>query len=307
MTYTRTKFNYTIRPANNDDTLSILQIWRECFTDDLLYISNFINYCLPYSETWVVIAQDSKSAVSVLSLLPSYAIIDNQKINGGYIYGVATLPGFRGHSLSKRLIETAVNYCKEKEKQFIVIRPAERSLFDLYKKQSFETYISKNITNIDLSQIIPTDVFSLKRIENFSVAQFYSLREEELYKTHLLWPIEILNYTIEDAKSKGGSLVALIDETNVKRRLFYVAYPEESDVSCIKVADSNIKNISELNQVILDIKFAFPFAKKLIIESSSRGFKLTNSTLENSALIKTLDDKINSRKLSLLHLALPME
>ncbi len=307
MTYTRTKFNYTIRLAEKDDTLSILRIWRECFTGDLLYISNFINYCLPYTKTWVVIPQESTSAVSALSLLPSYVIIDSQKIFGGYIYGVATLSNFRGHSLSKRLIETAISYCKENEIQYIVIKPAESSLFDLYKKQSFETFISKNLTNIDLSQFNLSDVSPLKRIENFGIADFYSLREEVLFKTHLLWPIEILNYTIEDAKSKGGSLIALMDETIIKKRLFYVAYPDESNVFTIKIADSNIVYISDLKQIILDIKLTFPFAKKLIIESSSAGFKTDNTTLVDSALIKILDSKISSQKFSLLHLALPME
>ncbi len=307
MTFTRTKFNYKIRLAEKDDTLSILRIWRECFTDDLLYISNFINYCLPFTNTWVVIPQGSTSAVSVLSLLPSYAIVDNQKIVGGYIYGVATLPVFRGHSLSKRLIETAVSYCKEKEIQYIVIKPAESSLFDLYEKQSFDTIISKNTTKIDLSQINLYGISPLKRIENFSIAQFYSLREEELFKTHLLWPIEILNYTIEDAKSKGGSLVALINESKVKSTLFYVAYPDESNVARIKIVDSNIMDYSELIQVIFDVKLSFPFAKEVVLESSSGGFKSNNTTLESSALIKILDIKIDSQKISFLHLALPME
>ncbi|MDP3437343.1 MAG: GNAT family N-acetyltransferase [Bacteroidales bacterium] len=307
MISTRTKFNYKIRLAEKDDTLSILRIWRECFTDDLLYISNFINYCLPYTKTWVVIPEESNYAVAILSLLPSYAIIENQKIIGSYIYGVATLPNFRGHSLSKRLIETAVSYCEENEKQYIVIRPAESSLFDLYKKQSFDTIISKNITKIDLNHINLTDISPLKRIENFSISVFYSIREEELFKTHLLWPMEILNYTIEDAKSKGGSLYALEGENSEKRTLFYIAYPEESNVDKIKMADSNIMHINELSQVILDIKLVFPFAKELIIESSSGGFKPDNTAPENSALIKILDNKIDSKKISLLHLALPME
>ena len=307
MTSIRTNFNYKIRLAEKDDTLSIMRIWRECFTDDLLYISNFINFCLPFTKTWVVIPQDSKSAVSVLSLLPSYAIIDNQKIIGGYIYGVATLPDFRGHSLSKRLIETAVNYCTECGEQYIVIKPAESSLFDLYKKQSFETTITKKITNIDLSQINLAGISPLKKIENLTIAQLYSIREEELSSTHLLWPLEILNYTIEDAKSKGGSLVALKDETIEKRTIFYIYYPHESNVFCIKVVDSNVIDISELSQVILDVKLAFPQAKTMKFESFSGGFNSENSTLENSALIKILDSKIDLQKFSQLHLALPME
>jgi len=289
MTSIRTNFNYKIRLAEKDDTLSIMRIWRECFTDDLLYISNFINFCLPFTKTWVVIPQDSKSAVSVLSLLPSYAIIDNQKIIGGYIYGVATLPDFRGHSLSKRLIETAVNYCTE------------------CGEQSFETTITKKITNIDLSQINLAGISPLKKIENLTIAQLYSIREEELSTTHLLWPLEILNYTIEDAKSKGGSLVALKDETIGKRTIFYIYYPHESNVSCIKVVDSNVIDISELSQVILDVKLAFPKAKTMKFESSSGGFNSENTTLENSALIKILDNKIDLQKFSQLHLALPME
>jgi ribosomal protein S18 acetylase RimI-like enzyme len=307
MTSIRTNFNYKIRLADKDDTLSILRIWRECFTDDLLYISNFINFCLPFTKTWITIPQDSTSAVSVLSLLPSYAIIDNQKFFGGYIYGVATLPDFRGHSLSKRLIETAVNYCKENREQYIVIKPAESSLFDLYKKQSFETTITKHITNVDLSQINLSGISPFKKVENLTIAELYSIREEELFKTHFLWPLEILNYTIEDAKSKGGSLVALKDETKEKRTLFYVSYPDESNVSCIKVADSNVIHISELNQVILDVKLAFPYAKLLKFESPSCGFKSDNTTLENSALIKILDSNIDFQKISQLHLALPME
>jgi len=303
----KTKFNYTIRLANKNDTLSIFKIWRECFINDLQCISNFINFCLPHTKTWVVIPENSSFAVAILSLLPSYTILDNQKISGSYIYGVATLPHYRGHSLSKKLIETAVSYCEDNEIQYILIRPAESSLFDLYKKYSFETIISKSITKINLDSKYFTEDSPFKSIENFSVDELYSIREKELFKTHFLWPLDILNYTIEDAKSKGGSLFALRDNHNLNRTLFYIAYPEDSNVYNIKVVDCNIKEISELNQVIWNISSYFPFANELTFESPPNGFEAVSYSLERSALIKVLDKRINSQKLSLLHLALPME
>ncbi len=321
MISTKTKSDFTVRLANENDTLSIKKIWRECFTNDNTYIENFINNCFPHSKTWVVIPQISPDAVALLSLLPSYFISDGRKYSGGYIYGVATLPDFRGKSLSKLLMSTAFESAKETNLQYLVVKPANDGLFDLYRGQSFDILINKDLFSVNLLlddyenfyfpvPNINHQMISGERFKKFKydLERLFVIREREKSGTYLLWPSEILRFALLDIKNKGGDL-HFISTIGLDREIYYIEHPDEEDSDIIKVVDSNCKDKREIWAIISHIKTTHKKAKRVIFEGNFHNisplpFPITKT---KSALIKAFDESIDSDYFSNIHLSLPME
>lgn len=317
----KTKSDFTIRLANENDTLSIINIWRECFTSDLSYIDNFIINCFPHSKTWIAISQRSSEAVAVLSLLPSYFYSDGQYFSGGYIYGVATLPDYRGNSLSTLLMNPAFEYSLATKLQYLVVKPANDGLFDLYRRQSFDILINKQVFLVDLhsdnyvnlnftpNRYKHNSIFVKKSIESFDdVEKVYHLREKDKNNTDFLWPLPILRYALFDIKNKGGEL-HFISNFDCSRDLYYIEQPDEIDSETIKVIDCNYKEKRDLYTIISNIEALHKRAKKIVFEGNFHNLHpFPFSVIKTkSALIKLFDKNIDPECLSSIHLSLPME
>ncbi len=311
MTFTKAKSDFLVRLAIEHDTLSITNIWRECFTNDMAYIENFITNCLPFTKTWIAIPGNSTNAVAVLSLLPSYCFSNGRKLKGGYVYGVATLPGFRGNSLSKLLMEAAIQYCTAQNYHYMVVKPANEGLFDLYKRQSFDILVNKSIFNVEITpqSYIRSWNDSNNRIytdSDFCIDELYNLRENNDNGTMLLWPTEILKYAISDIKYKGGDIHFVTDIIN-NRELYFIECPLEESVDTIQVVECNAKEEREIFLITSDIKSRKSTVKNVVFEFSYDRLPSFSALKVSSALIKIIDKTIRAEEISKVHLSLPME
>jgi ribosomal protein S18 acetylase RimI-like enzyme len=313
MTFTKTKFDFLVRLAVEHDTLSITNIWRECFTNDMAYIENFITNCLPFTKTWVAIPENSTKAVAVLSLLPSYAISNGRKLTGGYVYGVATLPGFRGNSISKLLMEAAIQYCTAQNYNYMVVKPANEGLFDLYMRQSFDILVNKSIFTVETTphpqsykKYWNDSNNRIYKDSDFCIDKLYNLRQNNDNGTMLLWPSEILKYAISDIKYKGGDIHFITDIIN-NRELYFIECPLENSVDSIKVIECNAKEEREIFLITSNIKSRISTFKNVVFEVSFDSFPSFSALKVSSALIKLIDNTIPVEEISKVHLSLPME
>ncbi len=317
----KTKSDFTVRLANENDTLSIRNIWRECFTSDISYIDNFITNCFPHAKTWVAISNKSSEIVSILSLLPTYFNYDGKNFTGGYIYGVATLPDFRGNSLSKVLMNAAFEYSGAINLQYLVVKPANDSLFDLYRGQSFDILINKDIISVNLASdnyfdpalpMMAKNQLSLQdnKSKYFAdnIEKLLNLREIDKPGSKLLWPSAILRYALLDIKNKGGNL-HFISETDIDRELYYIEQPDEDDSAIIKVVDCNYKEKRDIYTIISHIKSLDKKVKTVIFEGNFQHLSPIPFPIlrTKSALIKILDNKLDHKLISKIHLSLSME
>ncbi len=291
-----------IRQFKNDDTLSLFNIWRECFTDDTNYINNFLKNCLPYTETWVLIPENESTPVSVVTVIPSYIIENKTVINGGYIFGVGTLIKHRGHSYSKHIINTIFNHSKSNNLSYLLVKPAEHTLYNLYKRLSFDKTILKKVYHTELN----VSAFPVLKHKSIAVTfdQYHKLREESLHNRAFIWPKEILKYATEELALRGGAIKFL--ETDSKT-IFYAAHPLEENAETIKIIDHNINDANELNIVIRDIASLFRFAKKVTFESDSDHSLMNKYTTTESALYKIIALKMKEKSFGNKSLAYTME
>jgi|GEM_PF-6955605 len=119
-----------------NDVRSIAELWETCFTDNKEIISNYLNNCFPYSETYGYIINNK--IVSCITLIPCHYYVDNQIIYGKYLFGVCTDPKYRGKNLSKQIFDYYLTTFSEKD-DYIFTHPAEESLYKIYTKWGFNT------------------------------------------------------------------------------------------------------------------------------------------------------------------------
>ena len=291
-----------VRQFKKEDTLSVFNIWRECFTDDANYINNFINNCLPYTNTWVLCPDKETTPVSLVTVIPSYTLLNNVRIQGGYIFGVGTLIKHRGHSYSKHIIDTIFAHSAKTNLSYLLVKPAEERLYSLYKRMSFDKTIYKKVYKTSLPNRT-NNCLNYKEI-NSSFHEYLKLREEHLCDTAFMWPEEILKYAASELFLRGGTLKFLKTDSGI---IFFAAHPIEGDAETIKVIDHNIASISDLNIVKEYLNTQYISAKFLIFESSNSQTLLESYTETESALYKILDSSDTLPPISGRNLAYTME
>lgn len=128
--------NYNIDFCNDSD--QIINLWHNVFKDSREDIIFFLDNC---KNKKCLGAFVNKKLVSMLFLVDcSFG-----KLNGKYVYAVATLDEYRGLGIAGSLVETAKKYMED----FLWLIPAEESLIDYYKKFGFDIKLYSGSEYID--------------------------------------------------------------------------------------------------------------------------------------------------------------
>lgn len=303
-----------IREATINDKVHIAEIWRSCFTDDENYIELYLNHCFPHTNTWILGGEDGRF-YSCISVFPSYFIKDGRKTSGGYLYGVGTLPDHRGKSYSSILINVAIKYLKENGHSYFLVKPATEGLFNLYSKlgfdhQLFKTTILKDLSGIDSNNLIPNSK-TFGKTKRLTASELLKFREEELSSSHLMWPLPIVRYILEETQYRNG--VSLVFEKRTiggnLKKLYFVGYPDDSDLSgnTFKILETNASSMDDIEDIYSILRNNG--SKESSIKADFPGFgmeNITNSGKEKSALFMKLKGSV-SGYLETLHLSLPLE
>ncbi|MBQ7816635.1 MAG: GNAT family N-acetyltransferase [Oscillospiraceae bacterium] len=133
-----------ITTATTNDIQKIKELWVQIFGDSENFAQFAANICPP--DGIYLVKDNEEIAAMVIAGIDLFAY--DKK--GFYIYGLATVPQYRGKGLAKQLVEYV---CEDKFKngyQFCITQPAQESLFEFYKKLGFEgtTYLRKATIDI---------------------------------------------------------------------------------------------------------------------------------------------------------------
>lgn len=295
-----------VRLSELTDNKHISKIWQTCFTDDQVYINNYLKYCLPYTRTWLLETNKNELA-SCLSIIPSYILSNNNIYRGGYLYGVGTLPEHRGNSYSRILINAAIEDCKKEGLCYLLVKPASESLYQFYTNASFKKEIFKGITRLTPPYPIHSADKSIN-ISEISASELYSAREKSFAGSHFLWTEEILSYAMLEAKNRSGSCKKIQSKAEIQgSNIYYIAYPDETNYNRIKILETNAKNSTELSLVISAIILEYPNPEEINIESSAEVLnKSFCVSIEKSALLLSFNREV-SKLTEGFHLSMPME
>jgi GNAT superfamily N-acetyltransferase len=294
-----------IKKATPEDREHIYKIWNICFTDDEAYINNYLDNCFPETTTWLL-GENRDEFCSVLSIIPSFFIEKGERINGGYLYGVGTLPTHRGKSYSKFLMNHAVEAAKTEGLSYILVKPAEESLFQLYKKSGFDKEICSCFAVLNQKgNQKPLPEHTLERI---TFEDFRVFRETNMADLLYLWPEKVLKYAWDEIMLREG-----IAMKRSGKESYFIGYPSIFDgKESFSILESNINSASNSEDLAIIQNLLFSKTNTITIETpllfSASAEQIGNGMQMKrlSALFMELEkgtwDKANNRLLSL-----PME
>lgn len=109
------------------------RLWQACFEeDDPSFVEEFLTG--PYEESRMHTREVEGKTVAMAHLIPFEG--EGRKI--GYIYGVATLPDYRGRGLASSLVEEIVERCHREGYDAVALIAASESLQSFYRELGFE-------------------------------------------------------------------------------------------------------------------------------------------------------------------------
>ena len=115
----------------------IRRIWEERFTSCQIYLNTIFKHIFPLCRSYIY--KENNTIVSVASFMPMEFISPEipTRLQGFYMFGVATETNSEGRNLAASIIEYASKEIYTEGYSFIFERPANQSLNNYYLKLGF--------------------------------------------------------------------------------------------------------------------------------------------------------------------------
>ena len=123
-----------IELASIKDKKELQSLWQMTFLEDSQVIENFFKNV--FSSVITPFIKVNNEIASSLFLLDCSI----GKYKGKCVYCAMTKYAYRGKGYMKKLLDFSYNYCCDNGFDFLFLVPAEKSLFDYYKKCGFENF-----------------------------------------------------------------------------------------------------------------------------------------------------------------------
>lgn len=170
----------------------IIALWKEAFGDGEEFVKDFFDK-MNGEKNMILRIEEGKTA-AMAAMLP----VKCGNYNGRYIYAVATAKKYRGRGYCREVMEYIHNFMAESGEAFAILVPAEKSLFDFYKKLGYSRTV-----------FAPDKVGTGKIINKCTVSEYYNIRRELFSKYDLIeWGEEELSYILsfgETWKTESGA------------------------------------------------------------------------------------------------------
>lgn len=214
--------------ANKIDIPKIIKLWNEAFGDSKGDIEKFLSVFLEY----VLIFRNQDDVAGMLTLLP----VTKNNIPGRYVYAVATLKKYRSQGISTRLLDFSKKYIKENNEEFLILVPANTSLFDFYGNRGFKTasYIERKEYKYENFTKKPFDIQKISASEYIALKKLYIPSSDAV-----CWSEEML---FEIAKLYDGAFYKI---PNINVAFFGFSSNNEFFIKELCCADNDVKTVTD--------------------------------------------------------------
>lgn len=186
-------------------------IWLESFDDGGAYVDFLFSHLLK-PENILVYFDEQNLPAAMLCIEPITVAVQHASLPAAYIYGVATLPAYRGRGLSTTLMEELHDILCKKGIVLSALVPAGNKLFDFYSRRGYETaFYIKN------TQLVPADWLPEKqmRISVLPPQDFAAIRDRYFDKDsrfYVKWNRDYLEYIAAECSVLSGEILSLSSE-----------------------------------------------------------------------------------------------
>ncbi len=191
--------------ASQADIPEMKALWHTCFGDDMAYIDHFFaSVFVP--EQAIVLHQEGSVCAMTLYFPLRLKSGEGEEKQAAYLYAVATDPKFRNQGLSTGLLEFTAGYLSAKGFQALVLVPGNEDLFRFYQKRGYVPFFYHQVISLAPGATVAG------KMARANGEEYGSVRESLLqHRSHLTYPISLLEYQKSLCLQTGGDLVAFTD------------------------------------------------------------------------------------------------
>lgn len=196
--------DYCLRSAAASDQQSLRPLWRQSFGDSDLFIRCYEEQL--FHPNWVELARLSNETVSMLTVVPTVlCTARGERVPGGYIYGVATLPEHRNRGLASRLLHQAADRRLGHGMSFLSLVPDTPELLGYYRRTiGFQPVFSCRELQSASSRFSKCGTLCPEVVDQ---GTYRTIREHWLAgRTHIDWNQEAIAFQGEICRQGGGNL-----------------------------------------------------------------------------------------------------
>jgi predicted N-acetyltransferase YhbS len=232
-------------------------------------------------ENMLVLRVDGKPAAT----LTVQAFELTAGIKAAYVYGVVTLPEYRGRGCSTALLEYADTVLQDKGYQAAVLVPASESLFGFYEKRGYETAFKLNRASVAAGELTQAPTLEVKPTS----AEKLTDAREAAFGSNLMfarWPLEYMRYIAEECKFYGGGVYSI--------GTMCAACHLYRDTVVVKELTAAFENV-QLAEALAALRGRFPDAKRFELCLREDIHTAYTNNLLPYAMIKWYDSDIKRR------------
>jgi GNAT superfamily N-acetyltransferase len=233
-------------------------------------------------ENMLVLRAGEKPAAT-LSIQDFELETPNAPIKAAYVYGVVTLPEYRGRGYSTVLLEYADTVLIKAGYQAAVLVPASESLFGFYGNRGYETAFRLNKASVMAEELAPGQA-----AQPANAARLIKAREACFGSAPMFarWPLHYLEYAVEEYEFYGGGVYSI--------GTMCAACHLYGDTVAVKELTNAIENV-QLAEALAALRPKFPQAKRFELCLREDIHTAYTNNLLPYAMIKWYDNDIKRR------------
>lgn len=269
-----------IRLSKITDREGLIVLWQEAFGDSREAIEFFLERRFFPDNT--LVAEENGRIASMLFLFDGEVKADDKLLKAYYLYAAATLKEFRGKGIMAAMLKEAETLARNRRVDLICLKPAEKSLYDFYKKHGYLTAFStKTVT-------LKTDfgLLSDKEVCNDMFAARETVFEDY---NRFVWDKSSIGFAVEQHKYYLGKVYERCEGYclyNVKGSVCYVKEMSFTPSLANNVL-SEIATVEQVNEFRIELPCAYPLKSESCIISDN-GMALLLS--DNAHFIASTND-----------------
>jgi|GEM_PF-756818 len=218
-----------LRPSRFDDGPQMKKIWKLSFHDEDSFISVFFDRF--HRDSAAAVMEVDGTVVSLMFVMPGITLSfpDRTPMTCSYLYGLATLPEYRGRGYGAKVTAEAARMAYTSGNDFACLLPASEDLYRWYSEQlGTKTFFQVRETHLTK----PLD--SVGIIKAISPSEYNRLREKLLAGyPHAVFSDDLIEWQDTVSGLYGGGL-------------FEITTPYGLACAAAEMADSNNLFIKEL-------------------------------------------------------------
>ena len=199
------------RLAKKDETDRQKEIWKLCFGDNDSYIDFY--YANRYKEDETVLLLHDGEISAMLTMIPVRTVApDNRSFDTAMLYAIATHPKYQNRGFATQLMDFTNQYLRANNQELSILVPAEKQLFDFYRKQGFQDgfYIREALFTRDMIDRIPIGN-SCKCMISSIIPDEYNLRRDKQLngRLYIAYADEDISYQKKLSRQSGADIYGI--------------------------------------------------------------------------------------------------